>query len=90
MVIQTPTNDITQHHRNEPRAPSMADRTYQFSPISLILSKVVLFIMAIRLVNLATLVLALTSQVLMAKFPNNLGHMANQLSQWAALYRGNP
>jgi hypothetical protein len=86
MVTQTPTSVTTHCHRNEHLLLSMVDRTCQLNHINHILIKVVLFITEIHLAKPATLVLVPISQVLMAKYLNNLDHMVNQLSQWAAPY----
>ena len=87
MVIQIPTSVTTRCHRNEHLLLSTVDRTCQLNHINHILIRVVLFITEIHLAKLATLVLVLISQVLMAKYLNNPGHMVNQLSQWVAPYQ---
>jgi hypothetical protein len=86
MATQTPTSVTTHCHHNEHLLLSMVDRTYQLNHINHILIKVVLFITEIHLAKPATLVLVLISQVLTVKCLNNLDHMVNQLSQWAAPY----
>jgi hypothetical protein len=86
MATQTPTSVTTHCHHNERLLLSMVDRTYQLNHTNHILIKVVLFITEIHLAKPATLVLVLISQVLTVKCLNNLDHMVNQLSQWAAPY----
>jgi hypothetical protein len=90
MVTQTPTSVTIRCHRNEHLLLSTVDRTCQLNHINHILIKVVLFITEIHLAKPATLVLVLISQALMAKYLNNLDHMVNQLSQWAAPYQVSP
>ena len=86
MATQTPTSVTTRCHRNEHLLLNTVDRTCQLNHINHILTKAVLFITEIHLAKPATLVLVLISQVLMAKYLNNLDHTVNQLSRWVAPY----